>query len=211
MSIINIHRQRGDTLVEVLFATAVFSLVAVGSLSIMNQGSATAQRSLEITLVRQELDSQAEALKYLNSSYVSAFRSGYNNISNGSAADQWKTMMDYVKTAPVITSASAFGSYDTCPTTFPSKSFIINARKGLFINPSTIGPSISKSYSQVTYNVSNDVTAAEGIWIEAVRTEPTGAEDNAAYTDFHIRTCWDSPGQAIPMTLGTIVRLYEPK
>ena len=58
--------EQGDTIVEVLFAVVVFALVAVGSMSIMNQGTATAERSLEITLVRQQMDAQAEAIRYIH-------------------------------------------------------------------------------------------------------------------------------------------------
>ena len=55
---------RGDTLIEVLFAITVFSLVVVTSLAIMNQGTQAALRSLQLTLVRQQVDSQAEALRF---------------------------------------------------------------------------------------------------------------------------------------------------
>jgi prepilin-type N-terminal cleavage/methylation domain-containing protein len=71
--------QKGDTLIEVLFAVTVFSLVAVGSLSIMNQGTTVAQRSLETTLVRQEIDAQAETLRFVHDSYIAA----YPNVVSG--------------------------------------------------------------------------------------------------------------------------------
>ena len=68
--------QRGDTLIEVMFAFAIFALVAVGSLTIMNQGIAAAQRSLEITLVRAQMDAQAEAIRYIHQAYVAAYQKG---------------------------------------------------------------------------------------------------------------------------------------
>ena len=74
------QKNRGDTIIEVLFAITVFSLVVVSSLSIMNQGSATAQRTLEISLVRQQIDAQAETLRFLNTSYVAAYQAGVNDI-----------------------------------------------------------------------------------------------------------------------------------
>ena len=52
--------QAGDTLIEVMLATAVFSAVAVGCLTVMNRGLSIAQQSLESTLVRQQIDAQAE-------------------------------------------------------------------------------------------------------------------------------------------------------
>ena len=55
---------RGDTLVEVLLGVTIFSLVAVVALETMNRGMAIAQYSLETTLVRQQVDAQAEMLRY---------------------------------------------------------------------------------------------------------------------------------------------------
>ena len=40
--------KRGDTIIEVMFAIAVFSLVAVITISMMNLGTANAEGSLEL-------------------------------------------------------------------------------------------------------------------------------------------------------------------
>jgi hypothetical protein len=47
------------------------------------------------------------------------------------------------------------------------------------------------------------------MWIEA--TGQGATVNNVGYIDFYIRACWDTVGQAMPVTLGTIVRLYDPK
>jgi type II secretory pathway pseudopilin PulG len=73
MRLIARRHERGDTIIEVLFAVTVFAMVAVGAMTIMNQGTATAQRSLEVTLVRQQIDAQAEAIRYIHQAYVSAY------------------------------------------------------------------------------------------------------------------------------------------
>lgn len=62
--------KRGDTLIEVMFAIAVFSMVAVISISMMNSGVAGGERSLELVTARNELNGQAEALRFIHSSYV---------------------------------------------------------------------------------------------------------------------------------------------
>ncbi len=200
-------KNRGDTLIEVLFAMAVFSLVAVGSLSVMNQGTATAQRALEITLVRNEIDAQAEALRFMNTSYISAYNSGTNYTG---AAKEWSDMSVEIKTDTII---QDFGiSANKCPM-IPNGSFIVNARKATYIKPTGSGaPGPSKIFSQVNYDNNDDYLSAEGIWIQAIKVAPSGNnQDNAGYIDFNIRACWDSPGQSVPVTLGTIVRLYEPR
>lgn len=63
--------KRGDTIIEIMFAIAVFALVAVISVSVMNLGTATAENALEVVTARNELNAQAEALRFVHSSYIS--------------------------------------------------------------------------------------------------------------------------------------------
>src|SRR5680860_193785 len=193
---------RGDTLIEVLFAITIFSLVAVGGLSIMNQGTATSQRALEITLVRQEIDAQAEALRFLNSSFISAYQSGATYPSN-TPAGQWQLMQNSI-IATGIVSASAFGAGTDCQAS-PQGSFVINTKNATFISPTDGKLGLAQTFSQVRYDTGDQVTMAEGIWIEAVRSVTVAGNDqsNAGYIDFNIRACWDSPGQSVPVTIGT--------
>lgn len=66
------HRsKRGDTLIEVMFAVAVFGMVSVGAIGVMNRGLYGAQESLEVTMARSEIDTQAEALRFVHESFVS--------------------------------------------------------------------------------------------------------------------------------------------
>ena len=60
----------GDTIVEVVFAITVFALVAVISIGLMNSGIATAQTTLEISMARNEIDAQAEALRFLHNAFL---------------------------------------------------------------------------------------------------------------------------------------------
>ena len=205
--------QKGDTLIEVLFAVSVFSLVVVLALSVMNQGTAASIRSLQITLVRQEIDSQAEALRFMSSSYIAAYHSGYApDTTNGSAAtdpaEEYYEMIDDIGTGSV----TPFGGDDksVCPTA-PSGSFILDTRRARYMpgNSDLLKP--ADPLSQTIYD-GNELRQAQGIWIEAVRSAPSSDpnQTNTRYTDFHIRACWDAPGVGAAMNLGTIVRLYEP-
>ena len=60
----------GDTLVEVMFAVGIFGLVSISAISLMNRGLQNAQNALEITMARQEIDTQAEALRFLHEAYI---------------------------------------------------------------------------------------------------------------------------------------------
>ena len=63
--------KRGDTIIEVMFAFAIFTMVAIVTVSMMNLGLATSERSLELVTARNELNAQAEALRFVHSSYIS--------------------------------------------------------------------------------------------------------------------------------------------
>lgn len=63
--------KRGDTVIEVMFALSVFCLVAVISIAMMNLGVAQAENALEIVVTRNELNAQAEALRFIHSSFIS--------------------------------------------------------------------------------------------------------------------------------------------
>ncbi len=201
----------GDTIIEVLFAVAVFAMVAVGSLTIMNQGTASAQRSLEITLVRQQIDAQAEAIRYIHQSYVAAFQK--DGAAPLGTSAEW-TKMTSKTTGKGASGASAFGQMgDSCPVTTPGqKPFILNARTATIWNATPamsapVGASLPP-FAQVIYNDDSSINRAYGLWVEAI---PSNTNDGPGFVDFHIRACWDGPGGSVPMTLGTIVRLYEPR
>lgn len=57
--------KRGDTIIEVMFAIAIFGLVAILSISAMNRGLNSAETTLEETTAREELNAQAEALRFV--------------------------------------------------------------------------------------------------------------------------------------------------
>lgn len=193
-------REQGDTIIEVLFATTIFSMIAVGSLSIMNQGTAMAQRALEIGLVRQQINAQADALRYLNQAYVADFgRSGH-------ATQQWNAII----AANAVSQAMPYdqiaaGDHCVLPIS-AQKPFALNVQR-LDTTPLMTPSEQTSTYARVRYDV--PVPAAEGIWIQAVRSPVVPGQ--AGFYDFHIRACWQSPGQVSPMVIATIVRFYEPR
>ncbi|MCQ2568836.1 MAG: hypothetical protein MJ155_00935, partial [Candidatus Saccharibacteria bacterium] len=61
--------KHGDTIIEVVFAFMVFATVSVASIGIMNSGLNQAQRSLEVTMARNEIDAQAEAIRFIHNNF----------------------------------------------------------------------------------------------------------------------------------------------
>lgn len=64
-------KQRGDTIIEVTIAITIFCMISVLSISLMNGGVSNAQAALELTMARNEIDAQAEAIRFIHNSYLS--------------------------------------------------------------------------------------------------------------------------------------------
>lgn len=190
----------GDTLIEVLFAITVFSMIAVGALTIMNRGTAIAQTSLETTLVRQQIDNQAESLRYLNAAYVAAV--GNQADTTTGAASQWTAIE-----GKAVTTVIPFQS-GTCTAPTTGNPFFIDSATATvrFIPVSGPGPyayQAPPTYAQISG--SGATVRPQGLWIVAVRPSTT-----AVFTDFYINACWWVSGSDTPETIGTVVRLYAP-
>ena len=207
------RRQEGDTLIEVLFAMTVFSLIVVTALSLMGQGVAAVQRSLEITTVRQQIDGQAEALRFMHEAYVAGYQSGQTfNLADAttSPAEEYYKIIQFV--TGKRTQASKFAGSANCA--IPANAatdFIINPVTAQLVTTAT-KPDVFKLApvaAQLTYTGGNQLEYSQGLWLEGVRSPVNG--NTAGYIDFHIRACWDVTGSDIPVNLGTIVRLYEPR
>lgn len=62
--------KKGDTIIEVIVAITVFCLVSIISINLMNSGISSAEGALELTMARNEIDAQAEALRFLQNSFL---------------------------------------------------------------------------------------------------------------------------------------------
>lgn len=208
--------QAGDTLIEVLFAITVFSLIVVSALALMNQGSASAARSLETSLVRQQMDNQTETLRFLHESYTTNYRHGYSsdpNLTLTGPTGEFYTIVKLVNTTAATSSTPLDDTATTCPTP-PGGSFILNTKTATVrSNPTIFRP--ATTYAQLIFNQATPtvLTSSEGLWIEAIRSSNSSdpSQSNSGYIDFHIHACWDAPGIAMPKHMSTIVRLYEPR
>lgn len=202
-------RQRGDTVIEVLFAIAIFSMVAVAGLATMNRGMNAVQTSLEITQTRSQIDAQADMLRMVHQAYSQAYIRGKTDYDPGSYAALWRSLTQvsgsgYAKTSD-STAVEEMQRDGRCIAA-PPRSFALNPQA--ITTPITAISNESETYARVRLADSTTSTAtAEGIWVEAVRGGMVSG--SGGFTDFYIYGCWPTAGGTI-MTLGTIVRLYEP-
>ena len=84
--------KKGDTLIEVALAIGIFSMVAVAVVSVVSASTTDAQSSLETTVTREQIDTQAEALRFIQSSYIAG---GYAN-AQGELLERYSNIWDYL-------------------------------------------------------------------------------------------------------------------
>ena len=87
--------KKGDTLIEVLLAVGIFSMIAISVVAVMSGGTSEAQLALETTLTREEIDAQAEALRYIHDSYINdknATNENGGKNENLPTIDLWRTI-----------------------------------------------------------------------------------------------------------------------
>lgn len=202
------RQQRGDTIIEVMLAFAVFSMVAVGAITVMNRGASGAQDTLETTLVRQQVDAQADTLRFMHTAYLASPDDA--NV-NGLPAKfrAIVTLADEAERTGGIQQATEYGA--ACTQTIPGDAayrFVLNPKSGARLPAANIRPAgatEAPAYAQVTSE-----PVAYGLWIEPIMSNADADAGTARYIDFHIRACWTGAASTVQRTLGTIVRLYVP-
>lgn len=191
--------QRGDTIIEVLLAVTVFSLVSVGSMTIMNRSANAAQQAIEITLVRQQIDAQVEALRAAHQAYSRLLTRDERENS------MWVRLTS--STAVPITPA------DGCPTQEElrfHRAFIMNPQSASMLTTDDSAViSMSSEGAPVFPQFDSATGVGYGLWIEPTRVHAPNGTINDAY-NFRVRACWFGPGMSsTPMNLETTVRLYD--
>lgn len=178
--------QRGDTLVEVLMAIVVLSMVIVGAITLMTRGIRASQLAVEHTQVRMQINSQMEILRYLRDAYVSDPAS--------SAGQRWSALFTG---SPLYASAMASTySNSTCGVSSGKTGFYLTQTAGA-VTINQFNPSLQPATHAV---------AGRGLWVEMTRS--TGI--SPAYVDIMFKACWDGIGDSASQRSVTAMRLYDP-
>lgn len=185
---------RGDTIIEVMFSFVVFSLLVIGAIALMNKGVAMGQRSLELTLVRQQVDAQVTLAKYLQAN---------DDV-------KWSALVDAGK----LSIPPVFGQDSACPRSSDlSRAFFFSrSSDSTSVDVNDVGLSnfgYATNYSFVDYK--NITPYAYGMWayIAKAETKPGSTQPGNNAYDLHVRACWNSVGVDSPMTIGTVTRMYD--
>ena len=120
--------KKGDTLIEVTLAIGIFSMIAIGVAAVMSSGTSGAQTALETTLAREEIDTQAEALRFIQSAYATdkdsadkRFTNLWEVITKNAITDAGEEILQY---AP-----SSCGEVFNNNSSIKNHAFVINPRK----------------------------------------------------------------------------------
>lgn len=191
--------KRGDTIIEVMFAIAIFSLVAVLSIAMMNAGVADAERALELVTARNELNAQAEALRFIHSSYVSeATLPPCGSVASGEKCQQYQALWaeitshtmrpanevtglnDNYTITDLFTSCQEVYASDEPTVTYQNllarnNAFIINTRE--LIAPRDTGASLSESYISVLNAAERELFTPALLNSRIIFTRPGNRDD----------------------------------
>ncbi|MBQ6593859.1 InlB B-repeat-containing protein [Candidatus Saccharibacteria bacterium] len=163
--------KHGDTLIEVAIAIAIFSLVAIGVVSVVNGSTSAAQSALEVTVSREEIDAQAEALRFIHTSYITGGNS--NAVGNDKYKILWEAIKaraigsgNYLEPALEYNPTTCAELYDTSnsPNYVMDKAFVIDAHslgsnvtltsstdRTNFVNSVVVGATDTKFRQSATY------------------------------------------------------------
>lgn len=230
----------GDTLIEVMFAAGIFSMVAISVVALMNNSTSRIQSALESTMTRNEIDAEAEALRYIQSAYVA-------ELSVKAPVKTYSAIWNKIKEQAVEDESVMNFAPHSCAELYENNGeakkygFVLNyrnlyANEGEELNPASVlftgheRPNLFKEallYPRLMFNnkddlyegtnIAKNLTAAEGVYIVAMKdlaktnvVDTTGIKDAAAFFDFYIRSCWQAPGSDVPTVVSTVIRLYDP-
>lgn len=146
---VNLTNKRGDTLVEVTIAIGIFSMIAIAVVAVMSSGTSGAQTALETTLTREEIDTQAEALRFIQTAYAA----NRNETENNNYASLWRTITNNV----IDISSLANENYkeeilqyhpDNCSEMYNNREI---SNRAFVINPRTLGTFVPNETSIDSY------------------------------------------------------------
>lgn len=83
--------KKGDSLIEVILAVAIFSAAAVSAIGGMSFSLFESQSALEVSMARNEIDAQAEALRFIHDAYV--YHKSSDVASGNQYSDLWQAII----------------------------------------------------------------------------------------------------------------------
>ena len=156
--------KKGDTLVEVALAIGIFSMVAITVVSVVNSSTSSAQSALEVTITREEIDAQAEALRFIHDSYSTGDDTGSSSSLNTNTvySDIWNKIISLAKTVPTDGESTDLEYQpSTCEELYANGDEWLKARGAFIINTRNLA---SSNVNEIIYTAKDN----EGFFTPAV-------------------------------------------
>lgn len=195
------RNQKGDTIVEVLLASAILSLVLAGAFTLSNRATRLNQTAHERTVVSNLIQREVELIK------ASSLQDGVTGFwANFTAPSSIAFSAKDVNTAfcdSATGSAPRFGNafYMTDPVAKPDPT-----------PDEPIKVELITEHPITNAVEDNDTTDLFDIWVEAVDGLPTTppSSPTVKYTDFFVYACWEGIGGETMQSSGLVLRLARP-
>lgn len=165
-------RKKGDTLIEVALAIGIFSLVAITVVSVVSASLGGSQSSLEVTVTREELDAQAEALRFIHDSYVSGTQS--KKVTDNVYGKVWEALTNLAvnESEEEKKSDSPVLNYnpETCASTYNGNTGLLNTNPntgGTGAKPFIINTRELNTADPAKIIISSESSATKGVFYEA--------------------------------------------
>ena len=140
------NTKKGDTIIEILICFSVFTMITLISVGLMNRNLSLIQGTLEVSMARNEIESQAEAIRFIHNSYLAERELVRDEHADPSKWQEYRDLWQRLASAenglnnnPVKISQynerSCSQYYDLAGATgdvhsiFTDKAFVVNTRK----------------------------------------------------------------------------------
>lgn len=156
--------KKGDTLIEVTLAVGIFSMIAIAITSVMSSGTSSAQTALETTLAREEIDTQAEALRFIQSSYIVD-----KNFANAKYASLWRAITSRAYTFDSASEDILQFAPKTCKELYePSGANTIFTQKAFVINTRNLSDFTDETIDKVLITANDSAPGSDDIFAQAI-------------------------------------------
>lgn len=205
-----LKNQKGDTLIEVLVAVTVLSLVVTLCYTVMTRSFSYGQVALERNVTQNMVNGQISILRDIYSRQSEAVRSG----NNGSVDDWNQVALRVIDDNGLLTGGNPLRPGAARTTVLNNANTACQRNSGAFyfgVDDDGILDTSPTSLPDITPPAS-PVRAAtypnygDGMWIEGYRLQ----ENNGGiYYDFYVKACWDAAIGNQRQSILTTVRFYE--
>jgi|AntRauTorckE6833_2_1112554.scaffolds.fasta_scaffold00014_17 type II secretory pathway pseudopilin PulG len=185
----------GDTLVEVLLATVVLSIVLAGAFSLSNKAIQIGQSSIERTEAINLVRDYAETLRFIHATDAAGYGQTWENIVDVASSSS-PSYLDNQYCDISLSSSPIYFDFEQFVAATGDTTQIVKNFNSI---PETGG---RLQYADATDNNADDIFA---VWLEVYDPNP-GVE---SVLDIHIRACWDNISGSNVNRVGSVVRLSE--